>query len=57
LVLRHLVKRAGHDVVAEAWPGDPATLARILRLARIPSPEPQPEPASNPAPEPGRSRL
>ncbi len=57
LVLRHLVKRAGHDVVAEAWPGDPATLSRIMRLARIPSPEPQPDPASNQAPEPGRSRL
>ncbi|MEO8292771.1 MAG: YkvA family protein [Actinomycetota bacterium] len=35
LVLRHLVKRAGRDVVAEAWPGDPATLERMLRLARV----------------------
>jgi uncharacterized membrane protein YkvA (DUF1232 family) len=35
LVLRHLVKRAGPQVVSEAWPGDPATLARMLRLARI----------------------
>jgi uncharacterized membrane protein YkvA (DUF1232 family) len=35
LVLRHLVKRAGHDVVAEAWPGEPATLERMLRLARV----------------------
>ena len=40
LVLRHLVRRAGHEAVTEAWPGDPATLARILRLARIPSPAP-----------------
>ncbi len=40
LVLRHLVKRAGREVVAEAWPGDPATLARILRLARVPASEP-----------------
>ena len=35
LVLRHLVKRAGRDVVADAWPGDPATLERMLRLARV----------------------
>jgi uncharacterized membrane protein YkvA (DUF1232 family) len=35
LVLRHLVKRAGPEVVAEAWPGEPATLERMLRLARI----------------------
>ena len=35
LVLRHLVKRAGREVVAEAWPGDPATLERMLRLARV----------------------
>ncbi len=40
LVLRHLVRRAGREVVAEAWPGDAATLARILRLARVPAPEP-----------------
>jgi uncharacterized membrane protein YkvA (DUF1232 family) len=37
LVLRHLVKRAGPAVVAEAWPGEPATLERMLRLARVPS--------------------
>ena len=35
LVVRHLVKRAGRGVVAEAWPGDPATLERMLRLARV----------------------
>ena len=35
LVVRHLVKRAGREVVAEAWPGDPATLERMLRLARV----------------------
>jgi uncharacterized membrane protein YkvA (DUF1232 family) len=35
LVVRHLVKRAGREVVAEAWPGDPATLERIFRLARV----------------------
>jgi uncharacterized membrane protein YkvA (DUF1232 family) len=35
LVVRHLVRRAGRDVVAEAWPGDSATLERMLRLARV----------------------
>ena len=35
LVVRHLVKRAGREVVAEAWPGDPATLERMFRLARV----------------------
>src|SRR5438128_6243538 len=33
LVLRHVIKRAGRDVVAEHWRGDPATLAIILRVA------------------------
>jgi uncharacterized membrane protein YkvA (DUF1232 family) len=31
-ILRHLVRRAGPDVVTEHWRGDPATLERILRL-------------------------
>jgi uncharacterized membrane protein YkvA (DUF1232 family) len=35
LVVRHLVRRAGREVVAEAWPGDPATLERMFRLARV----------------------
>jgi len=35
LVVRHLVKRAGREVVAEAWPGDPTTLERMFRLARV----------------------
>jgi uncharacterized membrane protein YkvA (DUF1232 family) len=35
LVLRYLVKRAGIEVVQEHWRGDPATLASILRAARI----------------------
>jgi uncharacterized membrane protein YkvA (DUF1232 family) len=35
LVVRHLVKRAGREVVAEAWPGDPSTLERMFRLARV----------------------
>lgn len=33
LVLRRLVRSAGPEVVAEHWPGDPATLDRLLRLA------------------------
>jgi uncharacterized membrane protein YkvA (DUF1232 family) len=34
LILRRLVRRAGPDVVAEHWRGEPATMQRILRLAR-----------------------
>jgi uncharacterized membrane protein YkvA (DUF1232 family) len=32
VILRHLVRKAGTDVVAEHWRGDPASLQRILRL-------------------------
>jgi uncharacterized membrane protein YkvA (DUF1232 family) len=32
LILRHLLRTAGRDVIAEHWHGDPATLARLLRL-------------------------
>jgi uncharacterized membrane protein YkvA (DUF1232 family) len=35
LVLRHLVRAAGEDVVREHWRGDPRTLDRILRVASI----------------------
>ena len=35
LVLRHLVKRAGSDVVREHWRGEPATLERILRAVGV----------------------
>lgn len=35
LVLRHLVKRAGPEVVREHWRGEPATLERILRAAGV----------------------
>jgi uncharacterized membrane protein YkvA (DUF1232 family) len=39
-VLRHLVRRAGSDVVYEHWRGDPATIARVLRLfGADPSPD------------------
>jgi uncharacterized membrane protein YkvA (DUF1232 family) len=31
-VLRHLVRKAGSDVVYEHWRGEPATIARVLRL-------------------------
>ena len=35
LVLRHIAKHAGPDVIAEHWRGEPSTLALILRLAGI----------------------
>jgi uncharacterized membrane protein YkvA (DUF1232 family) len=31
-VLRHLVKKAGPEVVYEHWRGDPATIAKVLRV-------------------------
>jgi uncharacterized membrane protein YkvA (DUF1232 family) len=33
LVLRHLVRRAGPDVVRDHWRGDPRTIAVLLRVA------------------------
>jgi uncharacterized membrane protein YkvA (DUF1232 family) len=33
LVLRHVVRRAGVDVVTERWPGSAAGLAAVLTLA------------------------
>lgn len=33
LVLRHLIRRAGRDVVTEHWRGEPGTLDLILRIA------------------------
>lgn len=35
LVLRHLVKRAGPDVVKNHWRGDPKTIGLMLRAARV----------------------
>jgi len=32
LILRHLLRTAGRDLVVEHWHGDPATLGRLLRL-------------------------
>lgn len=37
LVLRHVVKRAGADVVKDHWRGDPKTIGLMLRAARVPS--------------------
>ncbi len=34
LVLRHLVRRAGPDVVRSHWRGEPATLDALMRAAR-----------------------
>jgi uncharacterized membrane protein YkvA (DUF1232 family) len=31
-VLRHLVRKAGSEVVYEHWRGEPATIARVLRI-------------------------
>jgi uncharacterized membrane protein YkvA (DUF1232 family) len=33
LILRHLVRRAGDEVVREHWKGDPKTIGLILRVA------------------------
>lgn len=33
LILRHLVRSAGADVVAAHWRGEPSTLDRLLRLS------------------------
>lgn len=33
LVLRHVLKRAGREVVGDHWRGDPATLRLIMRAA------------------------
>jgi uncharacterized membrane protein YkvA (DUF1232 family) len=33
LILRHVLRTTGPDVVAEHWRGDPRTLARLLRLS------------------------
>jgi uncharacterized membrane protein YkvA (DUF1232 family) len=33
LILRHVLRTAGPEVIAEHWRGDPSTLERILRLS------------------------
>jgi uncharacterized membrane protein YkvA (DUF1232 family) len=35
LILRHLVRTAGREVIAEHWQGDPGTLDRLVRLSGI----------------------
>jgi uncharacterized membrane protein YkvA (DUF1232 family) len=35
LVVRHLVKRAGLEIVREHWPGDPVMLERALTALRL----------------------
>lgn len=42
IVLRHLVKRAGTEVVQEHWRGDPRVLRAALRIARLRLPSEQP---------------
>jgi len=37
LILRRLVRTAGRDVVLEHWHGDPATIARLLRVVDSPT--------------------
>ena len=34
LVLRHIVRKAGPDIVAQHWRGDATTLQRLLRYSR-----------------------
>lgn len=50
LVLRHLIKRAGPDVVQAHWRGDPRLLRTALRLAGLRLPESQPLNGSRPRP-------
>jgi uncharacterized membrane protein YkvA (DUF1232 family) len=40
LVLRHLVRRAGKEVVRSHWRGDPATLELVLRASGLPTDRP-----------------
>ena len=35
LILRNVARRAGRDVLAEHWHGDPATFEALMRVARI----------------------
>ena len=37
LILRRIVRTAGREVVEEHWRGDPATIARLLRVVESPS--------------------
>jgi uncharacterized membrane protein YkvA (DUF1232 family) len=33
LILRHILRKAGPEVVAEHWRGDPRTLQRLVRVS------------------------
>lgn len=46
LALRAVVRSAGPDKVRDAWPGSPAGLDIVLRLAGIPARRPAPAPAA-----------
>ena len=35
LVLRHVLKRAGPEVIRDHWRGDPATIERLLRASGL----------------------
>lgn len=35
LILRHLARRAGTEVIRTHWRGDPRTLERVLSIARV----------------------
>ena len=35
LILRHLLRTAGREVISEHWQGDPGTLDRLVRLSGI----------------------
>ena len=41
LILRRLVRTAGREVVEEHWRGDPATIARLLRVVESRSAPPE----------------
>jgi uncharacterized membrane protein YkvA (DUF1232 family) len=43
LVLRHVLKRTDVSVLSAHWRGDPATLARILRIANVRSADRSPD--------------
>ena len=36
LVLRHVLKKTGPEVIRDHWRGDPATIERLLRVAGFP---------------------
>ncbi len=53
LALRYAARRVPRDVLAEAWPGEPAMLDRLVGRRLEPSQEPGPDQGSGPGAEPG----